>query len=106
MLEKAVVSTPIMMISGATARCVAGSPSLTNRFGETMTAVTAIPRDDICIESVGLLTGTIPSDGDAEITIQPADKQGVFYVMAGFTSAETSNMPHVDVCQTDDVIIE
>lgn len=106
MLGRTAISALILMASATAALATTVSLTLTNRSGDTVSAVTVLPKDAIGVEPAELLAAPIPPDSEASVTIETAEGQCLFDFSITGASGKVSDMPDVDICQTDGIIIE
>ncbi len=78
----------------------------TNRSGESITQLSATPRDAASAPAQNILTGPIANGATGQATITAPDGTCVFTLTFTSASGKTVNRPDTDLCQTDGIIIE
>ncbi len=106
--SRLVVAALIAAVSLAVLPAMAASLAIkfTNRSGESITQLSATPRDAASAPAQNILTGPIANGATGQATITSANGSCVFTLTFTFGSGKTVNRPDTDLCQTDGIIIE
>jgi hypothetical protein len=82
------------------------SVKFTNKSGDSISQLTATPRDAASVSTQNILSGAIANGGTGQANITAADGACVFTLTFTFGSGKTLNRADTDLCQTDGIVIE
>jgi hypothetical protein len=78
----------------------------TNKSGDSISQLTATPKDAASASTQNILSGSIANGGIGQATITSADGDCVFTLTFTFGSGKTLNRADTDLCQTDGIVVE
>ena len=78
----------------------------TNKSGDSISQLTATPRDATSASTQNILSGAIANGATGQATITAADGACVFTLTFTFGSGKILNRADTDLCQTDGIVIE
>jgi hypothetical protein len=82
------------------------SVKFTNKSGDSISQLTATPRDAASVSTQNILSTAIANGATGQATITAADGACVFTLTFTFGSGKILNRADTDLCQTDGIVIE
>lgn len=102
----AICALPLVLLFTVASVSATISMTLTNKSGEELTAVSAVPINATADQTQNAIGEPIPTGDIGTATINTVEDNCLFNLTFTFVSGKTTERASTDVCQTDGIIVE
>jgi hypothetical protein len=105
-MQKTCLVLAVLAITVSPALAANLAVKFTNKSGDSISQLTATPKDAASVSTQNILSGAIANGGTGQANIAAAEGACVFTLTFTFGSGKILNRSDIDLCQTDGIVIE